>query len=211
MTTILLIRHGETEWNRELIFRGRADIPLSARGREQVRLLAYSLSGTSAAAVYSSPLLRASETAQPLAESLGLSPVIDDRLVDMSFGEWEGRAVAEVQDKWAELYQVWVNEPARFSAPGGESLAAVRQRAWAAVEDIVGRHLEATIALVSHRVICKLVLCAALGIGEEGFWRERVDTASVSTLELDHGQWVVTGMNQTHHLRALSGTDRADF
>ncbi len=57
MTTILLIRHGETEWNRELIFRGRADIPLSARGREQARLLAYSLSGTSAAAVYSSPLL----------------------------------------------------------------------------------------------------------------------------------------------------------
>ena len=109
-----LIRHGETEWNRELVFRGRADIPLGERGREQAGLLAEALSGDRLQAVYSSPLSRARGTAEPLSDALGLSVLTDDRLLDMSFGEWEGLPLADVERQWPDLCQAWRHAPHRL-------------------------------------------------------------------------------------------------
>ena len=209
MGEVVLIRHGETAWNRDEVFRGRADVPLSERGREQARLLAGALAGRAIEAVYSSPLSRARETAAPVAEAKGLEVVVEDRLVDMSFGEWEGVPRAEVEERWVELYEMWVRDPGGFRAPGGESLADVLARAWPAMEEIAGRHGVA--AVVSHRVVCKVVVCEALGSGAAGFWRVRVDTASVSVLEQDERGWVVTRVNDTHHLRGLGEGDRGDF
>ncbi len=211
MGEILVIRHGETAWNREEVFRGRADVPLSERGREQARLLAEAVREQPVRAVYSSPLARARETAAPLAEALGLEVTLDNRLIDMSFGEWEGRPRAEVEKEESGLYQTWLTEPARFRAPGGESLSDVLARAWPALEEIAARHAEAAAAVVSHRVVCKLLLCAALGVGEASFWRVRVDTASVSTLSAADGGWVVARVNDTHHLAGLGEGDRSDF
>jgi broad specificity phosphatase PhoE len=209
MAEILVIRHGETAWNRDEVFRGRADVPLSERGREQARLLGGALAGRPIEAVYSSPLSRARETAAPLAEAAGLEVAADDRLVDMSFGEWEGVPRAEVEERWGELYEMWVRAPEEFRAPRGESLAEVLARAWPAMEEIASRHEVA--AVVSHRVVCKVVLCEALGSGAAGFWRVRVDTASVSVLERGERGWVVTRVNETHHLRGMGEGDRGDF
>lgn len=211
MGEVLVIRHGETSWNRDEIFRGRADVPLSERGREQARMLTTALGEHRIRAVYSSPLSRARETAGPLAEALGLEVAVDERLIDMSFGEWEGRPRAEIEKEEAGLYQTWLAEPARFRAPGGESLADVLARAWPAVEEIAAKHAERVAVLVSHRVVCKLLLCAGLGVGEAGFWRVRVDTASVSTLAASEGRWVVARVNDTHHLAELGAADRSDF
>jgi broad specificity phosphatase PhoE len=96
-------------------------------------------------------------------------------------------------------------------APGGETLAEVLDRAWRAVEHIAGRHAGGSVAAVSHRVVCKLVVCRALGVGEAGFWRVRLDTASVSVLEQRGDDWTVTGVNDTCHLRSLGAGDAADF
>jgi broad specificity phosphatase PhoE len=211
MGEILLIRHGETAWNREEVFRGRADVPLSDRGREQARLLARAMMGRSVEAVYSSPLARARETAEPMARALGLEVALDRRLVDMSFGEWEGKARSAVEQMWPELYEIWMREPGRFRAPGGESLAEVLARAWPALEEIAGRHEENSAAIVSHRVVCKVLLCEGLGAGAAGFWRVRVDTGSASVLERTRDGWVVTRVNDTRHLRVLGEGDRADF
>jgi len=215
---ILLIRHGETAWNREAIFRGRADIPLSARGREQARLLGEALSSQPVRAlslhplraVYASPLSRARETAAPLAEGLGLEVVAEPRLIDMSFGEWEGKPLDEVRGTWPSLYRAWLAEPQTFRAPGGESLEEVLGRALPAMTEIAARH-EGAAALVSHRVVCKALLCAALGAGAAGFWRVQVDTASVSLLKHTRDGWVVLRTNDTHHLEALAGSPEADF
>ena len=211
MGEVLLIRHGETKWNREVIWRGRADVPLGERGREQARLLAEAWAKRPIAAVYSSPLARAWDTAAPLAAAAGVSVEIDERLVDMGFGEWEGQPQADVQARWPDFYQTWRSRPGQFRAPGGESLAEVAGRASAALEEITSQHAEQTVALVSHRVVCKLLLCAALGAGEAGFWRIWLDTASVSRLERQAEGWVVRGVNDTQHLRALGAGDAADF
>jgi probable phosphoglycerate mutase len=211
MGQLLVIRHGETEWNREEVFRGRVDVGLSARGRRQAELVAGTLRGTPIEAVYSSPLARARDTAGPVGESKGLRVVLDERLVDMNFGEWEGRARAEIESGQPELYRRWMEEPEHFRAPGGESLPEVVARAWPALEEIGARHAQGVAVVLSHRVVCKLVLCKAMGVGEAGFWRVRVETASISALETAGRKWVVTQVNDTHHLAALGSADRADF
>jgi probable phosphoglycerate mutase len=160
-------------------------------------------------AVYSSPLSRARGTAEPLSAALGLSILTDDRLLDMSFGEWEGLPLADVERQWPDLCRVWMYSPQGFRAPGGESLTDVLGRAWSALEEVAERHT--TAAVVSHRVVCKLLLCRALGVGEAGFWRVRLDTASVSAIERGDGGWTVTRVNDVSHLREVGGRDAADF
>jgi len=211
MGEVLIIRHGETAWNREKVFRGRADVPLSERGREQARLLAEALKEARIEAICSSPLGRANETAAPLAGTLGIQVVTDERLTDMSFGAWEGRARAEIEAAEPELYRLWQDAPGQFRAPDGESLSEVLARAWPAFEEIARRHASGRAAIVSHRVVCKLLLCMAIGIGEAGFWRVRVDTASVSAVARSERGWVVTRLNDTHHLRGIRETLTADF
>jgi len=211
MAEILLIRHGETEWNRREVFRGRADVPLSARGREQARLLGEALKGSEVQAVYSSPLSRARQTARPLAEALGIEVQTDERLVDMSFGRWESRPRAEVEKEDPALYRAWLTEPQEFRAPDGESLADVIARAWPAMGQITARHRGGRAAIVTHRVVCKVLLCAALGAGEAAFWRVRVDTASISILDASDDLWVVTRLNDIHHLHAIREEDGSDF
>ena len=211
MGEILLIRHGETEWNRREVFRGRADVPLSARGREQARLLGEALKGSGVQAVYTSPLSRARQTAGPLADALGIEVQTDERLVDMSFGRWESRPRAEVEKEDPALYSAWLTEPQEFRAPDGESLANVVARCWPAMGEIAARHKGGRAAIVTHRVVCKVLLCSALGAGEAAFWRVRVDTASISILDASDDLWVVTRLNDTHHLHAIGEEDRLDF
>jgi broad specificity phosphatase PhoE len=211
MTTIYLVRHGETAWNRDEVFRGRADVPLSSRGREEAGLLAESLGRQPIVAAYTSPLARALDTARPAADRLGVPVTVDPRLADMSFGEWEGKALADVRARWPELHQIWTADPTRFRAPDGESLADVLGRAWPALEELADRHRGQAILLVSHRVVCKLLVCAALGVGEEGFWRVRLDTASVSLLAHGQAGWQVTRLNDTSHLRPLGEGGHLDF
>jgi broad specificity phosphatase PhoE len=211
LAVVYLIRHGETAWNREEVFRGRADIPLSPRGQQQAGLLAESLARQPIRTVCSSPLVRASETAKAVADRLGLPVVIDHRLVDMNFGEWEGKSLGEVQAEWPELHRTWTHEPAQFRAPGGESLADVLHRAWPVLEEMTAKHGDDAIALVSHRVVCKLLVCAALGVGEEGFWRLRLDTASVSLLQPAVSGWQVTRLNDVSHLAGLGDEEQRDF
>ncbi len=211
MCEILIIRHGETAWNRDQVFRGRADVPLSERGREQAHLLAASLKHTGIEAIYCSPLSRAQETTAPLAAALGIAVTTDERLIDFSFGEWEGRSRAEIETSYPDLYQLWHNDPQRFRAPGGESLSEASARVWPALEEIAQKHMSGVTAFISHRVICKLLLLTAVGAGLEAFWRIRLDTASVSAIERTESGWVVTRVNDTHHMWLMSNGGRPDF
>ena len=211
MGEVFLIRHGETEWNREAMFRGRTDISLSERGLEQATLLSYQMAGGRVEAVYSSPLSRARETAEVVAKALGFGVTVDDRLVDMSFGEWEGKTGQEAEERWPDLYRLWNEEPSACRPPGGESLEEVLARAWPAMEEIAARHGSGRAAVVSHRVVCKLLVCGALGVGVGGFWRVRVDTASVSLLEHGERGWQVKRLNDTCHLDGLGAGEQRDF
>jgi broad specificity phosphatase PhoE len=206
----LLIRHGQTEWNRQLIFRGRADIPLSEDGFRQAGALAERLSEEHLAAVYCSPLIRALATAECMANSHGLRPRQVDGLTDMDYGAWEGQQHERIKQQYPDLYARWQAEPHSGRPPKGETLAEVRQRATSALNEIVAHQADTTVAVVSHRVVNKLLLCAAVGLGDDAFWRIRQDTCCLNVLEYEGNRITVSLLNDTCHLCGLE-KDGLDF
>ncbi|MDQ7849680.1 MAG: histidine phosphatase family protein [Armatimonadota bacterium] len=210
MPRILLIRHGQTEWNRRGIFRGRVDIPLSPTGIRQMEALAARVAAERPARVYTSPLQRALTSARILCPPDAHPPRVVEDLTDMSYGEWEGKPEETVRAQYPDLYARWLAEPHRVRPPGGESLAEVQQRVAAALREIARSLPAATVAVVAHRVVNKLLLCAALGIGAEGFWRIRQDTGCLNVLEGEVDRLAVVLLNDTCHLQGLEG-DAADF
>jgi probable phosphoglycerate mutase len=147
VTTILLARHGETDWNRDLRFQGHADVPLNDTGRAQARELARSLVGEPIDAVYSSDLLRARETAEIVAERLGLPVELDDGLREIDVGSWQGSTRAELDGR------EW----------DGETYDDHRHRTVAAILRIAERHPGASVLVVAHGGTMRRVQEAASG------------------------------------------------
>lgn len=200
--TIILIRHGQTAWNEpgERI-RGRSDVPLSQEGIAQARATArYVAARWPLTAVYSSPLSRAMETARAVAEAQGLQVQPLEGLLDLGFGEWEGLTIAEVQERYPDLWRAWQEAPHTVHFPGGESLDAVRERAMAALEETVRRHPGETVAMVGHRVVNQVLLCAVLGLGNDHFWHVLQETCAVNKIEWTGRFYRLALMNDTSHL-----------
>ncbi|MCL6450911.1 MAG: histidine phosphatase family protein [Acetobacteraceae bacterium] len=216
MTRFVLVRHGETEWNREEVFRGRADIPLNERGRAQAEAVARALAGVPLQAVYSSPLSRALETARALGRPHGLEVRVHPGLVDLDYGAWQGRPHAEVRRLYPRLYRRWLERPETVRFPGGESLREAARRALAAVQELARAHPagpdEGWVALVAHRVINKLLVCELLGVGPGGFWKVGQDTAALNVFDYGPEGSVVRVINDTCHLgRNPAGPPERDF
>jgi broad specificity phosphatase PhoE len=142
---VLLVRHGETDYNAVRRVQGRIDTPLNERGREQSRSLARSLAGEGLLALYSSPLARARETAEIVGARLGLAPVYDERLVEAYAGEWQGRLCADLE---AGALDGWRAADPAFRFPGGESVAEQAARVAASLADIAAGPLPALV--VTH-------------------------------------------------------------
>jgi broad specificity phosphatase PhoE len=211
MARIILVRHGQTAWNREQIFRGRADLPLSDHGHAQARAVGDHLAGQDVAAIHASPMLRARQTAEPLARAKGL-PVLDaEGLIDADFGAWQGKTVPQVEAEFPDLFRLWQTEPANVTFPGGESYRAIVRRAAAEFDRLAHRAGDGTIVVVAHRFINKVVLCALLGIAETGFWRIKQDTACLNTITVEGGKPVIESLNFTAHLDRLRTGREIDF
>ena len=170
MVKIILIRHGETDWNKEQIFRGRIDVALNEVGLAQAGAVKESLKDVKIDRIYSSPLSRAFETASVLEENRGLEVEIEKGFIDIDFGKWQGLSHEKVKEEYNNLYEIWLTEPHKVVFPGGESLEDVRKRSMKALEKVIENHPEETLAIVSHRVINKVLLCAILGIELSHFW-----------------------------------------
>jgi len=203
LTRFILIRHGQTGWNREAKFRGRVDIDLDEAGMKQAEAVADRLTGCEAAAIYSSPLKRAMTTAEPISRRLGLQVVPLEGINDMNFGSWEGRSIDEVRDQNKELFDMWRYSPEKLSIPGGETLDDVQQRVAATMDDLAAKHENDTVLLVTHRVVCKVLLCHLLGLDNSHFWQIAQDTAAVNRFQVVGGRSTVTLINDTCHLRGL--------
>jgi len=210
MTEIILVRHGETDWNVAEVFRGRVDVALNATGIRQAELLAEYLSHMELAAVYSSPLQRALRTAEVIAERNRLEVAVAPGLIDIDYGEWQGLSHEEVKARYQELYASWVDHPERVRMPAGESLDEVRQRALAVVEEVLLRH-SGSIVLVSHRVVNKVLICALLELDNSHFWNIKQDVSGITTFNYEKGQLVLTRHNDTSHLETLGGVALGDF
>ncbi len=203
MTRLFLVRHGRTGWNKEQIFRGTKDIPLDAVGREEALLVGERLKGERITAVYSSPLARAKETAEAIARFYNLEVQVLPGLNDLNFGEWEGMSLLAVKRQYPDLYQQWLQAPHQVIFPGGEGLDAVSSRAMKAVEEIIERHPQETVALVSHRVVLKVLICALLGLDNSHFWNIGQDTTAVNCFHHQDGRWIAALLNDTCHLKGV--------
>ncbi len=170
MTRLLLIRHGETDWNSEGRYQGQSDVPLNATGREQARHLAQALDGCALDTIYSSDLLRARETAEALARATGASLYLDPRLREVDLGEWEGQLFSCIQEKYPELLRQRRENPLHFAPPGGETMVELRQRLLSAVREIAALHPGASVALVSHGFALAVIKVSLNGQPVERVW-----------------------------------------
>ena len=212
MTEIYLVRHGQTEWNTQLIFRGRKDIPLNERGYKEARAIAGALKDRNIDAIYTSPLSRAVETAQPVATLFDLEVVPVQGFIDINYGEWEGVSHHEIKKRYTDQYAQWEQRPELVQFPQGETLDVVKERAFGALTDIVRMNPTRSVLIISHRVINKVLLCALLGLSTAHFWEIRQDTGCINIMEYSPERFVLCVMNDTCHLKELTDeTAQPDF
>ncbi len=210
MTAIILARHGETEWNVAEVFRGRIDIELNQTGMKQAELLAEYLSDAEIDAIYSSPLKRALKTAEVIASYHKLNVEIVPGLIDFDYGKWQGLTHQEVKDKYKELYRAWIKNPHQVKMPAGESLDDVGKRAMGVMGNVIAKY-KGTVALVSHRVVNKVLICALLGLDNSHFWNIRQDTCGITTFTYETERFILTGHNNTSYLKPIQKAPLSDF
>jgi broad specificity phosphatase PhoE len=202
MTRVILVRHGQTTWNREERFRGQSDVPLNETGLGQATRTARRIAAEwSPEAVYCSPLQRARETAQVIAQPFGLQIQSHPGLNDINFGLFQGLTVPEATERWPDVVHAWFSTPHLALLPQGERLAEVSARAMAAVNELVGRHSGSTIVVVGHLVLNRVILLGIMGLGLDRFWRIGQDTCAVNVFDAEDGDFSLLALNDTCHLR----------
>ena len=166
----MLIRHGETDWNVEGRYQGQADPPLNEQGRVQAQQVAQALQGERLDALYASDLRRAAETAEAIGRATGLAVRYDPRLREIHQGEWQGLLVTEIERRYPDLFRRWKESPLRVTLPGGESIAQMRERVLAAIEDIAQQHPGQRVAIVAHKLPIAVVKYHYQSIPLERIW-----------------------------------------
>lgn len=201
-TRLLLVRHGQTELSVERRYSGRGNPPLTAVGRRQASRIAARLAARGdIAAIVSSPLARATETAAAVGEALGVSVREMAELTEVDFGEWEGLTFAEAAARDPELHTRWLGDPS-VSPPGGESFAQVHERIDTVRAQLLHCHPAQNVVVVSHVTPIKTLLQVALGVGPALLYRLHLDIASLSIAEFfPDGGCTVRLVNDTNHLQ----------
>lgn len=203
MTRIILVRHGQTEWNREERFRGRADVSLNQTGLLQAEQTGRHIAAKwKPVAVYSSPLARAVKTAEVIAGYFDLPVQVHPSLTDIDYGQWQGLTPEEVRERWPKMIDEWYNKPNSMRIPGGETLEQLRSRALAVIDELTARYKDQTIVVVGHTVINRIILLGVLGLSNDRFWRLRQDTCAINCFEEDGGNFTLVSLNDTCHLRS---------
>ena len=201
---LILVRHGETEWNRQNRIVGHTEIGLNETGRWQVERLARALAGEGASALYCSPLRRARQTADEIAGCCRLAVAIDDDLKEVDAGELDGVTIEEVMQRYGDFWQEWVSGAPELSMPGGESMSDLQDRAWSAVERARRSHPADGVIMVTHTLTIMSILTRAMGMGLADFRRFRLRLASISALSFGQRGVSLELFNATHHLEGAA-------
>jgi len=211
---LLLVRHGQTAWNLGAgpeRFRGRTDLPLDATGEAQAEAVARRLAAVRIAAIYASPLRRARQTVAPLADRLGLSVQSHEGLTDINYGLWQGLTHAEAATAYPELHRLWHTRPDRVRFPGGESLADVRDRLYALLDQLAEVHPGQTVVLVGHQIVNKVLVCAVLDLGLDQIGRIGQEPSALNIFEQQPDRWDLLRLNDCCHLAAGRQPDATDY
>jgi phosphoserine phosphatase len=205
---ILLVRHGETTWNRDGRYQGRTDVPLSSEGEAQVRALGARLRSVPIAVAVASPLARARSTAEAvLGERDTPALELEPALVEISHGAWEGQLASDVEAAHAEMLGAWRSRPDRDvpAGPGAETLGDVEARAWPVLERLAARlRDDQTGLLVAHDAVNRVLLCRVLGLPLTRVWSFRQAPATLNVLSgpsLD--ELAIVRLNDAEHVAPL--------
>ncbi|HZZ97706.1 MAG TPA: bifunctional RNase H/acid phosphatase [Jatrophihabitantaceae bacterium] len=198
-TRMLLVRHGATVHSADRRFSGRNDLPLDAVGQAQAVALAQRRF-PDAVAVVSSPIRRAAETAQVIADALGLAVQINNDFAELDFGVFEGLSLAEARERYPDELTAWTRSP-DVAPPGGESLASLTRRVRRGRDAVIATFPDATVLVVTHVTPIKMLVRAALDAPVSSIYRMHLNTASVTTIDyLADGSSSLRLFNETSHV-----------
>jgi phosphoserine phosphatase len=200
--TLILVRHGQTDWNVNGRYMGWTDEALNEEGLRQAERLAKRLAGCPICAVYSSPLKRAAGTAEIVARAHSLPVGIIEELGEMRIGAWEGMFAGDIAVRFPDLWKTWRTNPGDFRMPGGESLGEVRERVVRASGRIMNCSEGRTALAVTHDVVVRLLVayCLGVGVGVDIYRRLEVGNASITVIERDGVKLRLRVLNDTGHL-----------
>ncbi|MDP2368647.1 histidine phosphatase family protein [Rhodoferax sp.] len=214
MTELVLIRHGETDWNRELRFQGQVDVPLNAVGLEQARRLGERLAGEMLDGLVCSDLTRARQTAGPIGErnpqvsTAGIE--LDAALREQNFGVLEGLRVPDIQAKQPEVWAQWLEFQADFAPSGGESTRQFHGRVMAALRGLAKARLRQTVVVVTHGGVLDMVYRTARGLPLSGPRQSDIPNAGLNRVRISGELIEIISWADTQHLADLPAQPRYD-
>ena len=197
MLELILVRHGETDGNIKLTALGTTDLPLNDRGVRQAQTLARVFALEKPDAIYASPLKRARSTADIINERHGITivPMLD--LCERNFGIWENLAVTDIRVRYEAEYAAWQQDLADYVIPDGESARQAYDRNIRAIEELIQKHPQGKIIVVTHLGVIRNILSYLMGMGISGAWHFQANTGSICRLKVDeNGFAVLTSFNE---------------
>ncbi|MBC5786225.1 histidine phosphatase family protein [Ramlibacter sp. USB13] len=203
MTELVLIRHGETDMNRELRFQGQVNVGLNATGHEQARRLGARMAAEKADAVYVSDLLRACQTADPVAGGLAIPYVTEAGLREQHFGKVDGMRVEDIQRDHPEAWAGWLRFEEDFAMPDGESTREFHARVIGAVQRLVAAHAGQTVVVVTHGGVLDMIYRTARSLGLNGPRQSEIPNAGLNRIRVREGNFEIVAWADTRHLDDL--------
>ena len=197
---LILVRHGQTEWNAGGRYQGQSNVALSDTGRKQARFLAERFPVRQLDAIYTSDLDRAKETAECVGKRLGLTVCQEIAFRELSFGDWEGLTYQEISSRWPEEAEKLFTAPDELVIPHGETFQDLQKRALDKIYSLYEKHIDQTVAVFAHGAINKTILAGLMHIPLHYLWSLRQDNTAVNILRLDDGYVTVELINSTSHL-----------
>ena len=201
---LVVVRHGESEWNRIGRYQGTFDAPLSDMGVRQAEALGERLRTESFHTIYTSPLQRARLTAEAVHRHHPETPfVVDPAIAELDHGEWSGLMVDEVIQKFGDGLREWRMHPTRSQMPGGESFSNILKRVLDFKEALLKQHADQTILMSTHDVVVKILVADALGMHMDGINQIWVTNASISVIEYGPDMTYLVSLSEAAHLSKL--------
>jgi broad specificity phosphatase PhoE len=197
---LILIRHGETDFNRDGRIQGRGRQPLNSTGLTQAAAAGQAVSSETPFRLYSSPLVRAMRTAESISEAAQVTVVPLEGVEELDTGEFEGFTGAQLRERYPEIMSRWDSDPGPTQMPGGESLRQVQDRAWKAVTDVARANPDQKVVIVTHNFPIQTIVCRALGMPLNNFRRVRVALGSITRMEFSGSTATLVSMNERWHL-----------
>ena len=202
---LILVRHGQTVWNREKRAQGISDIELNEYGRAQAECLALSLRNEGIDRIISSPLKRAVHTAEAINRFHHLPINTEDGLMELNMGDFEGMVLGKMLNDHENFLKQWADDPASVVMPQGESLAELQRRAWGAVERVIAE--PGTTLLVSHNFTIMTILSTIKGVDLAWIRQFRVDVASKTVVDFSEERRDIVIFNDISHLKDCKEVD----